>query len=145
MQDVDGHEDVVRPKRCFVDHLRTRDDRLTGRLDPLVGVPVGDVDELSAGDVLPRQIAHARALVEDGLQLRAGLELRRVPVVNLPPERAVALEAGSEPGLRQAHGSHDEPLEIARTSASSIEMEASLAIASASSATSPSTAKRSRR
>jgi hypothetical protein len=54
-----------------------------------------------ARDVRACEIPYPGPLVEDGLQLGRGLELRGVRLVDGPPQEPVALQAAREPGLRE--------------------------------------------
>ena len=54
--------------------------------------------------MLARELADARALIEDRLERRPDLALRGVGLVNRPPERTMAPEALGELRFREPHG-----------------------------------------
>ena len=90
-QNVDRHESTVRPKRCLVYGCGAGVEGGLSRLDLAVVVPVGMVDEGTAGEMSGRQLGDLSALVKAVLQDDVGFQLGCVGLVNPPPEKPVAL------------------------------------------------------
>ena len=67
-----------------------------------MGVAVVELDEGGARELLAGAFAYAGAHVEEGLEGGAGGELGGLGFVDLPPEEAVALEAGGVAGFGEA-------------------------------------------
>lgn len=61
------------------------------------------IDEVTAGHVRLRELAHAGPLTEDRLELGAHLALGRVRLVNRPPEGPMAAEPPRELRFGEAH------------------------------------------
>jgi hypothetical protein len=101
---VDGDEDVVFEEAGFEDGGRAFFDGLARGLNGEMGTSVVELDECGASELLARAFAYAGTHVESGLEGGVGFELGGAGVVGLPPELAVALEAGGEPGFGKAVG-----------------------------------------
>jgi hypothetical protein len=101
---VDGDEDVVFEETGFEDGGGAFFDGLARGLNGEMGAAVVELDECGAWKLLAGAFAYAGAHVEAGLEGGVGGEVGGAGLVGLPPELAVALEAGGEAGFGEAVG-----------------------------------------
>jgi hypothetical protein len=93
-------EHAARREARLEDDVRVRAERLRSGLDALGDPPRLELDEHPAHEALPRELADAVAAVEHGLEPVVGPELRRLRLVDLPPEPPQAPQADAEARLR---------------------------------------------
>jgi hypothetical protein len=106
LEDVHGHEDIVGPKRGFVDGRRTRPKRLLCRWEALRVRVVRQVGQESTGNIRPEELANSGSLVHRRGRPLVELEFRRLRLMDHPPEKLVALQPRHESRSRESGPGH---------------------------------------